>query len=141
MPFCHAVYQERLRKEVKKMMAVATVPFLSLISFQRRLSSARLSVETPQLSLPPFSLCLQGVDAGVRADIWGRHTLGSYGLLNRSVNTDLGGGRGEGSDVPSLGAPFVVDIRSAFAVSACTIIRRPVTNPLLSVTRYQTWVV
>lgn len=34
-PFCQAVYQDRLRKEVKKMRAVATVPFLSLISFQR----------------------------------------------------------------------------------------------------------
>lgn len=35
LPFCHAVYQDRLRKDVKKMIAVATVPFLSLISFQR----------------------------------------------------------------------------------------------------------
>lgn len=51
-PFCHAVYQERLRKDVKKIIAVATVPFLSLISFQRCLSSAELS-GTPELPLPP----------------------------------------------------------------------------------------
>lgn len=38
-PFCQAVYQDRLRKEVKKMRTVATVPFLSLISFQRLSSS------------------------------------------------------------------------------------------------------
>lgn len=67
--------------------------------------------------------------------------LKKYGLLNQTVNTDLSGGRGECSDVPSLGASFLVDIPSAFAVSSCTIIRRPVTNPLLSVTRYNTSVV
>lgn len=39
-PFCQAVYQDRLRNEVKKMRAVATVPFLSLISFQRLCAAA-----------------------------------------------------------------------------------------------------
>ncbi|ROL52376.1 hypothetical protein DPX16_6605 [Anabarilius grahami] len=35
LPFCQAVYQDRLRNDVKKTIAVATVPCLSLISFQR----------------------------------------------------------------------------------------------------------
>lgn len=33
-PFCHAVYQDKLRKVVMKTNTVATVPFRSLISFQ-----------------------------------------------------------------------------------------------------------
>lgn len=71
LPFCHAVYQERLRKDVKKMSAVATVPFLSLISFQRCLSSAECRGPRSCRCLPPnVSLCLQDVVTGVDADIW-----------------------------------------------------------------------
>lgn len=53
LPFCHAVYQERLRKDVKKISAVATVPFLSLISFQRCLSSAECRGPRSCHCLPP----------------------------------------------------------------------------------------
>lgn len=76
LPFCHAVYQDRLRKDVKKIIAVATVPFLSLISFQRCLFSAECRGPQSYRCLPPaFSLCLQGVETGVGAGIWGRQTV------------------------------------------------------------------
>lgn len=63
LPFCHAVYQDRLRKDVKKMIAVATVPFLSLISFQRclfpRLGFAGApGAAVTSLRPPPPSRCL-----------------------------------------------------------------------------------
>lgn len=76
LPFCQAVYQDRLRKDVKKMIAVATVPFLSLISFQRCLSSAECRGPRSCRWLPPsVSLRLQGVETGVGAGIWGRQTV------------------------------------------------------------------
>ena len=34
-PFCQAVYQDRLRNDVKKIIAVATVPFLKSDSTDR----------------------------------------------------------------------------------------------------------
>lgn len=86
------MYQDRLRKDVKKMIAVATVPFLSLISFQRRLSSpllgsARLSVGDPATAAASSScLCLQDIDEGVHADIWGRQAFEKYWLFNGTVN-------------------------------------------------------
>lgn len=95
LPFCHAVYQDRLRKDVKKMIAVATVPFLSLISFQRCLSSAECSGRPPELPLRPSARCLHGAETGVGAGIRRRQTVMggvdkiNKSLLNRSVNTDL----------------------------------------------------
>lgn len=67
-----------------------------------------------------------------------KQTYGDVRRLKNTVNTDLSGGSEECSDVPSFGASFVVDTRSAFAVSSCTIIRRPVGNPLLFVAKYHT---
>lgn len=64
-PFCQAVYQDRLRKEVKKMRTVATVPFLSLISFQRLSSSppafspsfsvSQIRLDRAEPSFPPIA--------------------------------------------------------------------------------------
>lgn len=72
---------------MKKMIAVATVPFLSLISFQRRLSSPRLSVGDPATAAAfSSSLCLQDIDEGVYADIWARQAFEKYRLFNGTVN-------------------------------------------------------
>lgn len=99
LPFCHAVYQDRLRKDVKKIIAVATVPFLSLISFQRCLSSAECRGPRSCRCLPPsVSLRLQDVDTGVGAGIWGRQMVKQNKKnptpVNRTVSTDLCAGRG-----------------------------------------------
>lgn len=94
---------------MKTIIAVATVPFLSLISFQRRLSSARLGSARLSVGDPATAgatLCLQGVDAGVQADICGRQTFEKASLRNRRL-AQAGAERGECSDVPGL----VVDIR------------------------------
>lgn len=110
LPFCHAVYQDRLRKDVKKIIAVATVPFLSLISFQRCLSSAGLS-GTRELPLPP-SLRLS-LPSGCCHGRGRRHMGSSNGKtpqLVRTVNTDLCCER-RCSDIPSLGAPFLLVVR------------------------------
>ncbi|KAG7220955.1 hypothetical protein INR49_010204 [Caranx melampygus] len=104
LPFCHAVYQDRLRKDVKKMIAVATVPFLSLISFQRCLSSARVS-GTPELPLPP-SLRQSDVDTGVGAGIWRRQMVKKRNApVNRTTGTELCAGewRGAGCSDVTLG--------------------------------------
>jgi len=99
LPFCHAVYQDRLRKDVKKIIAVATVPFLSLISFQRSLSSAECRGPRSGRCLPPsFSRCLRGVEAGVKR----RHTVASKRCKNRSERHGPLRLGGECSDVPSV---------------------------------------
>ncbi len=96
LPFCHAVYQDRLRKDVKKIIAVATVPFLSLISLQRCLSSAECRGPRSCRCLPPSSRCLWGRSDGCRC----RHTGASDGLKNALANkprtrtSSSGGGLG-----------------------------------------------
>lgn len=99
LPFCHAVYQDKLRKDVKKIIAVATVPFLSLISFQRCLSSAECRGPRSCRCLPPSLLSLP---SGCWDGCGRRHMGASVGekkktaLVNRTVNTDFCAGR-EGS--------------------------------------------
>ncbi len=58
LPFCQAVYQDRLRNDVKKTIAVATVPCLSLISFQR------LPVQLPLVLLIQACISASGERAG-----------------------------------------------------------------------------
>ncbi|GAA6103812.1 uncharacterized [Tachysurus ichikawai] len=57
-----AVYHERLRKEVKKMRAVATVPFLSLISFQRLSAAAVAPLASSSSAFPSFSVSKTRLD-------------------------------------------------------------------------------
>ncbi|KAK5611299.1 hypothetical protein CRENBAI_018818, partial [Crenichthys baileyi] len=68
---------DRLRKDVKKINAVATVPFLSLISFQRCLFSAecRGNPELPLPPSPPSSSCPQDVEKGVGEGIRASQTV------------------------------------------------------------------
>lgn len=39
LPFCHVVYQDKVRKEVTNAKAVVTIPFRSLISFHHHIRS------------------------------------------------------------------------------------------------------
>lgn len=98
LPFCHAVYQDRLRKDVKKMIAVATVPFLSLISFQRCLFPRLGVAGAPGAAVTSLARCLHGAaaaaGAGVGVDIRGRQRDAEGGrrgrnktLLNTRVNS------------------------------------------------------
>lgn len=50
-PFCHAVYQDKLRKVVMKTNTVATVPFRSLISFQHYTCLCSISDEDLSVGL------------------------------------------------------------------------------------------
>lgn len=54
-PFCQAVYQDRLRKEVRNTNAVATVPFRSLISLHHHTGSG---VPTSTLKNLYIRVCL-----------------------------------------------------------------------------------
>lgn len=142
LPFCQAVYQDKLRKDVKKIIAVATVPFLSLISFQRCLSSAEYRGPRSCRCLPPSFICLQGVETVVGAGIWGRHTVKKKqktALVTRTVNSFMRWEREVLGRTLSLGASFLVAARRALFGSSCTVIRRPVTSQLPSVTRQLTW--
>lgn len=58
LPFCQAVYQDRLRNDVKNTIAVATVPCLSLISFQR------LPVQLPPVLLIQACISASGERTG-----------------------------------------------------------------------------
>lgn len=98
LPFCHAVYQDRLRKDVKKMIAVATVPFLSLISFQRCLFPRLGVAGAPGAAVTSHARCLHGAaaaaGAGVGVGIRGRQRDADGGrrginktLLNTRVNS------------------------------------------------------
>lgn len=69
LPFCHAVYQDRLRKDVKKMIAVATVPFLSLISFQRCLFPRLGVAGAPGAAVTSLARCLHGAAAPAGAGV------------------------------------------------------------------------
>lgn len=88
LPFCHAVYQDRLRKDVKKMIAVATVPFLSLISFQRCLFPRLGVAGAPGAALTSLARCLHGAaaaaGAGVGVDIRGRQRDAEGGRRGRN---------------------------------------------------------
>lgn len=77
LPFCQAVYQDRLRNDVKKIIAVATVPFLSLISFQR------LPVQLPLVLLVPACTRASGERTG--ADGGPDHLLSPPRSSSRSL--------------------------------------------------------
>lgn len=84
LPFCHAVYQDRLRKDVKKMIAVATVPFLSLISFQRCLFPRLGVAGAPGAAVTSLARCLHGAAAAAGAGV---------GVYIRGRQRDVEGGR------------------------------------------------
>lgn len=78
--------QAEERREENDRSGHSSISEPHLISAAPLLSSARLSVGDPATAVASSSLCLQDIDEGVHADIWGRQAFEKYRLFNGTVN-------------------------------------------------------